>query len=293
MARRNLGREVSRAWCSRSAAAVALVSLASCAPAPPKASAVTVLSGEITLHEFVGWTHAWAVFLDPGVPVASVRDTEILSLPPTPSTHVGACEIWHRPTCNDCRDGTFCQADGVCTAYPVRSYADVGPIDVSGGHGPMTMSFAPRSQLYESTPPPGPAYLFDGGESLEVAFQDQRVTLAAPQFLSLQSPSLTPFRIPAQGDLSFAWSAGDAELIEIFVDASSSVDYMQATSLRCLGNDGGTFTIPAAVLAELPPPPRTTHLEVTRNVDRIVPLGGDRGVLIHAGFTVAADGADQ
>src|SRR5438105_2662556 len=58
--------------------------LAACgAPASAPAAPATTdrLVGEVTVHQFADWTHAWAVFVDPAVAVADVREGAIL-LPP-------------------------------------------------------------------------------------------------------------------------------------------------------------------------------------------------------------------
>src|SRR5438105_3216970 len=53
------------------------------APAAPRDGEVTRLVGEVTVHEFsVGWTHAWAVFVDDGIATSDVHDAAILAPPP-------------------------------------------------------------------------------------------------------------------------------------------------------------------------------------------------------------------
>jgi hypothetical protein len=62
--------------------------------------------------------------------------------------------------------------------------------------------------------------------------------------------------------------------------------------LRCRALDTGAYAIPATVLAALPAPPRSLHLEASRDALLVVPTGGGAGVLVHAGYTVAMDGGD-
>jgi hypothetical protein len=249
------------------------------------------LVGEVTLHEFQDWTHAWAVFVDPGTPVEEVDAAAILTLPPLPARQVGPCAVTRGPVCRaGCPAGSFCRADEECAAYPVRRTFDAGPIDIEGGGAPLRLAYAAADGLYDSTPPPGPGHLFEGGERLALRFGGGAgvpaltTTFAAPTALELTAPSLPLAAVPRD----FAWTPGDAELIEVLLAVSSDVDATAWTVARCLAADAGVFQLPDAVAQALPPPPRSVHLEVTRNAERVLAIGGGRGILVHAGYTIAA-----
>jgi hypothetical protein len=259
----------------------------------PHPQEVTRVDGEVTLHEFdSGWTHAWAVFVDGGVPLDEVRYDSILSLPPTPFATVGACEVTRRPSCGGPCPGGWCYADGECRIYPPRRYLDDGPlriINVAGGPvADVRLAFDAATGLYDSTPPPGAYLVFRGGESLSVSLSGRwSTTLDAPERLALVSPG-APLRVPTDGPLHFAWTAGEAELVEILlvVSSDSDGDWLQ---VRCRADDVGAFDLPAEILAQAPPPPRSARVEVTRNAEDVVPTRAGGGVLVHAGYTVALD----
>jgi hypothetical protein len=271
----------------------------------PRLSTATVdrLVGEVTIHEFPDWTHAWAVFLTDGVPFAQVRYDSILHPPPHASMQLGACEVIRGPVCHvPCGSRAYCQADDHCMPYPERTGIDAGTLSVVGGRGslePMTMRFDAASALYDSTPPPGPGLVFAGGEPLTIALEGgsgvpaSRTTLTTPPPLALIAPSLDPFLLPPAGPLHFSWTPGNAEFLEILLVASSNADASRWTSIRCLTDDGGDYDMPVDVLATLPAPPRSLHLEVTRNAEQVVPTDARNGILIHAGYTVATNTVDD
>src|SRR5262249_31558207 len=179
---------------------------------------------------------------------------------------------------------------------------DAGPLDVMGGQGslePMTMRFDPPSGLYVSTPRPGPGLLFTGGESLEITLGGgtdipaSRGTIVTPARIQLAAPALDPLRLPSSGPLHVAWTPGNAEFLEILLTVASAVDATSWTSVRCLTDDSGQYDMPVEVLATLPPTPRTLHLEVTRNAERVIAIGGARGILIHTGTTLATNSTEN
>jgi len=271
-------------------------------PSQPSPSAVSVLVGEVTIHEFVDWTHAWAVFLADGVPAAQARYDTILYAP-TSTTQLGACEVLRGPVCHvPCGAQAYCQSDDHCAPSPTRVFVDAGPLAVMGGNGslePMTMRFDPASALYASTPSPGPGLVFTGGESLEIALAGgsgipaTRSTIVTPAPVQLTAPARDPLRVPPNEPLHFAWTQGNAEFLEILLVASSNVDATRWTSVRCLTDDRGEYDMPIAVLATLPPAPRTLHLEVTRNSERVIAIGAARGILIHTGSTLGTNSTDE
>jgi hypothetical protein len=275
------------------AALALLLALAACG-APPAAVPVDTLDGEITVHGFADWTHAWAIFLDPGVPASGVYLDTLDALPRPPSTTAGPCTITPSPRCSACAPGEYCRADDQCAPLPAWSFRDDGPVTVSGGAGGIAverLSFDASTGLYDSSPPAGPGRFFAGGERLTVAF-DRAIaapnsSLRAPAPLVLAAPP-SPLAFPA-GGFHVAWTAGAAELIELQLSASDGV---RTTVVRCLSDDGGGFDVPAAAIAALPPPPRTIHLEVTRNAEELLPTRPGHAVRVHVGYTVTADGRE-
>src|SRR5581483_2215408 len=167
---------------------------AACSAPPP--APIDTLDGEVTVHGFADWTHAWAVFLDPGVPVASVYLDTLLALPPPPSTSAGACTITPSPSCGACPAGEYCQADARCAPVPAWHYVDDGAVTVSGGAGGIAverLAFDAATGLYASTPRAGPGRFLGGGERVTVTF-DRGL---APSSSALRAPAPLVLTAPA------------------------------------------------------------------------------------------------
>jgi hypothetical protein len=269
--------------------------LAGCTPAGPPRP-VEALAGEITVHEFPDWTHAWAAFVTTPVPLDQVSTGTLFHLPVESAT-LGACTVTLPPTCSPaCAAGAFCAADH-CLPLPDRHLTEGGPVEVAGGAGTVGaihMAFAGGSGYYDSSPPPGPGLSFTGAEKLHFAFggggaiPNVSAALNAPDLLLVTDLASQPLSAITGGVVR--WAPGPSELVEIVLSVASTVDSSRSVSLRCLALDDGELILPPAAMALLPPPPREAHLQVSRDSNRVVSLGDGRGVLVHAGYTVVADG---
>jgi hypothetical protein len=261
----------------------------------PQRGPIDTLDGEVTVHGFADWTHAWGVFVEPGVPASSVHLDTMLALPLAPAATVGPCTILPSPRCpQGCAPGTFCQTGGACEPAPAWTFLDEGAVTVSGGQGGIAverLAFDAATGLYASTPPAGSGRFIAGGERVTVSFASG----VAPTDSSLRAPTPvedvvvpSPLRFAPTG-FHVGWTPGRAELIEILLVASNGVD---TTTVRCLSDDGGAFDVPAAAIAAMPPAPRALHFEVTRSTEELLPTRGTHGVRVHTGFTFVVEGSE-
>jgi hypothetical protein len=260
------------------------------------------LIGELTLHELLppDWTHAWAAFLDPSGPLAPEDAESALTMLPEPTPAVGACEIVTAATCNlQCPQDTICQWNRCVTTKPLR-YIEAGMIHVSGGQGPlspMSFTFGPEGGIYESAPPPGPGFLFTGGEIIDILFDGSgplpamHAQFESPAALEVTSPDLRALHLPKSGALHLAWNGVHRTALEFVLSVSSNTS-SDASIVRCTLADDGVFDVGPEILAQLPPPPRSIHLELSRLNRQVSPAGPNHGILIHGGFTVGANGTD-
>jgi hypothetical protein len=266
-------------------------------PAEP----VTELVGELHLHQFPLGSHAWAAFVQSAVPVANVRDDQLVQLDTAPTAVEGPCTLYRRPTCQpDCAADSYCAAPDRCRPIPEVIYVNGGPLRVGGSrlHDPIRLDFTSGDTGYASDPPPGDAQLFAGGELLTVSGgsgPDQLAgRLRAPLAVQVIRPSLQPpfhLPLPGQGPLEIAWNAGDAALVVIYATASrADGDY---GLIRCVVPDVGQAVIPTSLLARMPGPPRDNRLEVERDNEQILKtVTPGRGLYAHAAYSAWANGSD-
>ena len=288
-------------------AMVAIASLPACGddPRPTRdagaaPAAVTKLVGEIHLHQFPLGSHAWAAFLAEPVPTDRTVGDQLVAYEPAPTLVDGPCTLYVQPTCTPrCGADTICLAHDVCTPLrPVR-YIDGGDVDVTGSslHDRIHMFFVDARGPYDADPAPGRGQLFAGGERLEVrggrgdlAFGG---VLAAPQAVRVTDPDLArDLRLPPDAPLTLAWDSDRSLQIVVLISVSSSVDG-RAADIRCSTSDTGGLTIPRAMIAALPPPPRDERLEIERNDERTFSTGRPGvGVIVHVAQSTWKNGTE-
>ncbi|MCU1283549.1 MAG: hypothetical protein JWM53_7095 [bacterium] len=284
------------------ALALALGACSGSGGSDPPSLADPRLIGELTLHELFppNWTHAWAVFLDPSGPLPPANADAALTMVPKTTPAVGQCELITESTCTiQCPADTVCHWGSCANAKPLP-LVDAGLVHVTGGMGPsspMSLAFAPPFGIYESTPPPGPAYLFAGGEILDISFDGGgpippiQTKLETPVWLDVTAPDLRAVHLPKAGALHVAWNGVHRTAIEFVLVVSSNTSGASVI-VRCTLEDTGTFDLAPELIAQVPPPPRSVHLELSRLTRQLAPAGSNRSVLLHGGFTVAGNGTD-
>jgi hypothetical protein len=276
--------------------AIVLLAFGACGPggtpdagAPDaRAASVTELVGEVHLHQFPRGSHAWAAFLRDPLPAGVVHSHTIVDLEPPASEYVGACALYETPRCDPpCGSGTWCAATDRCAPLEPLVFVDGGEVRVAGSTvvPEIRMWFESEGATYLSSPAPGDSQLFAGGDLLgiqggrgELAFA---VDVRAPLAVEVTSPDLSAaVSVQADRDFEIVWaSAGQGTVV---VTLLASRDDGRAAHIRCLSADAGALSIARALLARLPPPPRSMRLEVDRDEERVAQVARrGAGVLVH------------
>ncbi len=140
----------------------------------------------------------------------------------------------------------------------VYDYLDAGVLTVSGPGGPFTPPFADLGNgywAYQMSLQPGSQLQF--GATYGVAASgdefpafDAPGSLEMPAAIQLLSPSQTGPAFSLGGPLDVAWSGGDPGTVMIYVSvASPQLDYGY---IACEASNDGAFTVPAALIQQLP-----------------------------------------
>jgi hypothetical protein len=230
------------------------------------------LYGEVHVHGFPGGSHPGALFVKQAVPAAQVAGDELIP------------------------DLTASASDGACTLSESNStgrrgspaLVDAGPVHITGGANIPDVELRDSSGSYLPATPVSGA-IFAGGETLHVAGDGAQ----APAFAgALEAPLPLVLTAPAgpglgTGDFTVAWVAGSSTRVAITLIVSTA-DGRFALA-QCIADDAAAQSVvPAALIAQMPAPPRDVQLEVSR--DRIVWLpsaAGGLAVIAHAGFEVS------
>lgn len=264
-----------------------------------RAAPVTMLAGEMHLHQFPLGSHAWTAFVEPAVPVSSVRGQSITEIDTDPTRVEGPCTLYVAPTCAPaCDKSSWCRAPNECAPLPAWTYFDAGAITVTGSRDVpvIRFSFDTAAQAYVSDPPPGRAKLFEGGEALVVSGGrgDWAVAgqVTAPPAVVFVSPAAgDALRVPTSGAFDVRWQSEQTGEVDVLLAVSTSDG--RAAEVRCVTSDTGEMLVPPDFVAALPPPPRSTRLEVMRSAQRTMPLAKPGfGVLVHAAYSAWMNGED-
>jgi hypothetical protein len=259
------------------------------------------LIGELSLHELwpPDWTHAWGAFLDPSGPLPPADAESALLTLPEQTPAVGACEIITAATCDvPCPQDAACQWNRCVPRKPLR-FVEAGMMHVTGGRGPlspMSLGFDSENGLYDSAPAPGPGFLFTGGEVLDITFDGggplpaMHAQFETPAPLEVASPDLQRLQLPVSGPLHLAWNPVHRTPLELVLSASKANS--APSIVRCTLEDNGAFDVAPEILAQLPPPPRSIHLELSRLNREAFSTGPNRAVLIHGGFTLVGNSSE-
>jgi hypothetical protein len=201
---------------------------------------------------------------------AAIQDRPELPIPAVVAED-GECTVYARPApaaCDPpCTNGV-CTAPDTCTPYAVPVSA--GPITVTGLVQPLV--FQPGPFGYTPEPAPG-ADLFAPGMTIDVTAPGD----AAPGFaaaLTGVDTLVAPFQnltlVDGQ-DAPITWTAAGDAMIQIALVVGWHGAPPEAT-LICETADDGAFTIPGAIIAELPRASTglEAHASWIQRVDRAV-----------------------
>lgn len=289
----------------RALSALVICACAGPSPSPPtlnapdaaRAAGVTALVGEVHLHEFPAGGHAWASFVRDPVPLASALGGTLTEIDPAVTSVAGACALYVLPSCAACAASEYCLARDRCATLPEFHYVGAGAVAVTGSTVVPLIRIWPEGTdgAYVADPAPGAQRLFAGGETLAFRGGDGAnafvAELPAPGPVEVLAPDLvTDLRVPLDGAMDVRWAppASDEVVVRVLVSSASASAW-----IRCDTASATAITIPAELIASLPPPPRTTRLEVERIEQRVVPTArAGLGVLVHAAQTTWKNGND-
>jgi hypothetical protein len=259
-------------------------------PAEP----VTQLVGELHLHQFPLGAHGWVAFVSDPVPLLDVHSDQLVVFETAPTQMEGVCTLYVTPTCTpECAYDQYCYAPGDCRALVPVQYVDGGEVDIVGSRivPEIRMWWDPSVASYDTYPMPGSALLFAGSEELHVdgGTGDYRLrgTLLAPALVDVLAPDLTqPLRLDGSAPLDVRWTPDTATQMVLTLSASSD-GLGGAAIIRCVTSDTGTMTVPASLLAALPPSPRHERFELERDQQtNIKTVRPGMGLLAHAAHSV-------
>jgi hypothetical protein len=246
---------------------------AGCGNSPQQASAS--LFGEVHVHGFAGGAHPAALFIARPVPSSQADGDDLF--PPVTTRTEGDCKL-------------TLQATEMAAAPSWPRLVDAGTVRIAGGaeQPDVELVFDAQQTTYRPSPPLEPGHgIFDGGETLHIsapggdapAFEG---TIAAPVPIAVTSG----LEAPNGSDLIVTWIPDHAERVDATLLASTDSGHW--AMIDCLAPDeGGRVTVPASLLAELPPPPRDLELDVSRDRLAVAHAADGSGVLMHTGFEVA------
>ncbi len=266
------------------AVALALVGLAVAGCGSATQAPVTLVYGEVHLHQYASGTHPAALFVAQPVPVAEVQGDSVLPLVDLPSQTDGPCTLVLPSGCPP-------------PCSPGANFVDAGAVHLRGAEGGQ-LDLTYHASLFSYQPvqtlAPG-SILFHGGEEVTVsgdgaAAPEFHGTIHGAQPLTIDAPASLP--VAKGAPFAIAWEPGQAERIRLSLLASTR-DGSFAT-LTCIVPDApGGFTLPDGLLAGLPPPPRDLSLEVSRDELGFASASQGRGVILHSGFALTIAGHED
>jgi len=175
----------------------------------------------------------------------------------TVDTEDGSCRLLRRgeAVCDPACDWPqVCGVDGACADYPEPLGA--GTLTVTDGEATRTVDFDGYSYWLQSQGLP-----FEPGETVTVSAPgDAFAAFSASGVMpdTLVSPDLQATDLTADGDLLFTWeppSAGGTDAhVRITLNAGYGHGLPLEAVIECDVPDTGSFAVPDALRAELPPP---------------------------------------
>ncbi len=242
---------------------------------------------EVHLHQYDFGSHAAAGFISSRVPYREELDEMLVNFAVPPALIEGPCRLGVPQTCSPtCAGGTHYCSNGQCLPYQQLQFRDEGPVVITGSsHAEkITLSFNARSSAYYADRPFS-APLFAAGDLLTVDTALFRAEITAPARPNL----ITPLLLPSEGAYKIEWEPGKGTIaLRLNVASPSGA----AAAIVCIADDQGAITIPASMMARVPPPPRTVQLEVERRARRRIPLLGDDLAVVTVASTVVRDRKD-
>lgn len=242
---------------------------------------------EVHLHQYDFGSHAAAGFIEGRVPFRDELDEMLVNFAVPPALVEGACRLSVPQLCSPtCAGGTHYCSEGQCLPYQQLQFRDEGPVIVTGSSHveKLTLTFNARARSYYADRPFS-APLFAAGDLLTIEAATFRAEVRAPARPNL----LTPLLLPSEGPYRVEWEPGQGTIaLKLHAAAPNGA----AASIVCIDEDRGSITVPASMLARVPPPPRTVQLEVERRARRRIPLLGDDLAVVTLAATVVRDRKD-
>ena len=139
-------------------------------------------------------------------------------------------------------------------------YLSAGTLHVQGGDIDEELEpITAYGQVYYNLDLGGLGYAPSWGEPFSFAAQgadlpafDQADAVTFPGGpLEITSPALVGEVVIPHGDLAFAWTPGDAETLQLYVQGGLE-DPQFGWRIECIAQDDGAFTVPAALVTQLP-----------------------------------------
>jgi len=260
---------------------------------------VSMLIGEIHLHQFPLGSHAWAGFLDAPLPLARAHPDQLVEYEVPPTATEGPCTLHLEPTCTPrCGPRTFCSATDTCTAFTPLRYVDAGEVRVLGSTAvpSLRMFYNGAESTYDTEPQAGPIQIFKGGDRLalaggkgDYAFSG---TIPAPPPVEVTQPDFgKDLHLPLDADLPVAWTSEHSLAVVVLVTVSAHDGPLGY--VRCNTADTGSITVPRSMMAKLPRPPRDIRLEVERYEERVMSVARPGvGIFVNVAQSTWKNGAD-
>ena len=244
------------------------------------------VAAEVHIHQYERGSHASAGFIRSKVPYRPELDEQLVHFALPPNAVEGSCRLDIptpcTPTCNG--QSEYC-SHGACVPFTPLQFENGGPVSVTGSSiGPIALTFDERLRIYRSDRSPLQP-LYAGGDHLVVDAVGEwpiHAEVVAPAMPSLVTPLILPV-----GAFTLQWEqplAGEISVLLVAVGKNGDTVY-----IRCLDADRGALTIPASMMARVPPPPRWLQLEVQRRTRQRIRLGSGGLAVVTVASTLLRD----
>lgn len=246
------------------------------------------VTAEVHLHQYERGSHASAGFIEGKVPFRAELVEQLVHFALPPTAREGVCRLdvpsVCEPTCNG--ESQYCN-HGTCEPFTPLRFEDGGTVRVAGSTvGPITLTFDERVRIYRSDRSPLQP-LYAGGDRLTIDATGRwpiHAEVVAPAMPSL----LTPL-IFSEGAFDIRWDTPRSRDNQIHLQLVAVGKTGAAVYINCLDDDRGTLTIPASMMARVPPPPRWLQLEVERRARKTVRVASGGLAVVTVAATLVRD----
>lgn len=228
----------------------------------PRVSGVVA---EVHLHQYDFGSHAAAGFIDTRVPYQDELDEVLVNFVIAPALVDGGWQLTIPSICTPaCPGDTHYCSGSRCLPYQQLRFQNGGPVVVTGSShvSPVTLAYNPKTRVYQSDQPFSTP-VFRPGDRLTIESSGPwpfRAELVAPRVPTRSRRCCFPPRAPTASSGAF---------------------------ITCIAEDTGASTIPAAMMARVPPPPRFVQLDLERRArQKVVIRSGELAVVTLAATLV-------